>query len=65
MPTSLQDELAEFRSRVKLPTDSELIESARWMIEHPDCGSIRPMLKALLTEIDRLRALCRSRLKIV
>lgn len=58
-------EMAEARSRVPPPDTAELIEQARWMIDHPDCGSIRPMLKALLTEIDRLMALCRSRFKVV
>lgn len=65
---SLIEELAEARARLKPPTDAELIESARWMVDHPDSSnSMRPILRALLAEIDRLKIRCRalSKLKVV
>jgi len=57
---NLAEEFAEARSRVQGPTDAELIEQARWMIDHPDCKSTRPMLKALVGEIDRLKLRARQ-----
>lgn len=51
---SLVEEMALMRANLKGPTDAELIESARWMVEHPDTSSsIKPILAALLREIDR------------
>jgi len=53
---TLAEEFAEARSRVPGPTDAELIEQARWMIDHPDTGkSTKLILGALLSEIDRLK----------
>lgn len=57
---SLPEEFAAARAMLTGPTDTELIESARWMVEHPDTSeATRPILVALLNEITRLRARCR------
>lgn len=52
---SLSEEMALMRANLKGPTDAELIEQARWMVEHPDTSSFtKSVLAALLREIDRL-----------
>lgn len=57
---SLPEEFAAARAMLTGPTDAELIETARWMVEHPDTSSsIKPILAALLNEISRLKARCR------
>lgn len=62
---NLSDELALSRSQVQPPTDAELIEAARDMIKHPDTSkALKPMLAALINEIDRLKARCRGLSKL-
>lgn len=62
---SLAEQLAEARKLVQPPTDAELIEAARDMIKHPDTSkALKPMLAALISEIDRLRVRCRSMSKL-
>lgn len=56
MKLSLSEEFAAERARVALehPTDAELIDTARWMVDHPDTsGNVKMILAALLREIDR------------
>jgi hypothetical protein len=52
---TVAEEMAAAREKIAPPSHEELLKQARWMVLHPDTpASQRPMLMALLREIDLL-----------